>query len=291
MAPTKLHHYVPQFYLRRFVDSTGRLWLWDRKRDRSFGTHPANVAAENRFYYLDEFVEHGHDPLTMEKQLSHLEGEVSLITDQWLDWLRLAKGNDKIPVPAINRELVALYVALQWLRTAEARDITATVAKNAWKREPSEKEKRLLHTDMLWDERLIRPTAERVKKAIWVFGRNATSTPFITSDNPIAFRTGDNSQWSKIWFGVPAMYIVFPLAPDIVMYCYPRDGRWKKLARFDRSLSPVTFTDGMAQSENTGQAFLASRFVISPRNDFEQEREFIKSIRYVDFDQMSRCAE
>jgi Protein of unknown function (DUF4238) len=117
MKVPKLHHYVPQFYLRRFMDASGRLWLWDRDRDRVFRTSPSGVAAENSFYWHEELAALGYDPLIMEKQFSKLEGEVATITGQWLCWLREMKPSEKIEVPEVNRELVALYTALQFLRT------------------------------------------------------------------------------------------------------------------------------------------------------------------------------
>jgi Protein of unknown function (DUF4238) len=87
MSAPKLHHYVPQFHLRRFADASGRLWVWDKASDRVFGTMPGGIAAETQFYRLTQYEAEGHDPLTMEKQLSVLEGEVAKITDQWLEWL------------------------------------------------------------------------------------------------------------------------------------------------------------------------------------------------------------
>ncbi|MEE8189406.1 MAG: DUF4238 domain-containing protein, partial [Kiloniellales bacterium] len=83
MSDPKLHHYVPKFYLRRFTDASGRLWLWDRDQDRTITAGPSSVAAETQFYRLDELIEQGHDPLTMEKQFSDLEGQIACITDQW----------------------------------------------------------------------------------------------------------------------------------------------------------------------------------------------------------------
>jgi hypothetical protein len=85
MTGPKLHHYVPQFHLRRFADSKGRFWVWDKAADRVFPSAPGGIAAETQFYRLTQYEMLGHDPLTMEKQLSALEGEVAKITGQWLD--------------------------------------------------------------------------------------------------------------------------------------------------------------------------------------------------------------
>jgi Protein of unknown function (DUF4238) len=279
MNAPKLHHYVPQFYLRRFTDASGQLWLWDRDGDRVFRTRLNRVAAENNFYWHEELAALGHDPLVMEKQFSELEGEVALITGQWLDWLRVMKPMEKVEVPNINRELVSLYIALQFLRTADARDILAAFAEQKVYRTPvSEAEKRLLHLEMLWKGSIYEALAERIRNATWLFGRNTTATPFITSDNPVAFRTGDNSMWLKVGMYSDGTYSVFPMAPDIVMYCHPKEPPWEKIGRFDCCVSPVTFTDEMVVSENLAQVFMASRFVISSRDGFDQEREFAKTI-------------
>lgn len=278
MNEPKLHHYVPQFYLRRFSNESGRLWVWDRDQDRTFAVKPNRVAAETNFYRLDEFAEAGHDPLTMEKQFSYLEGEVALITDQWLGWLRQLGPEEKIEVPDVNRELVSLFIALQFLRTADTRDILA-IHGELFERKPlSVEQKRYLHMQMLWDEQLFRGLADRIQGATWLFGRNTTGTPFITSDNPVAFRTGNNAMWLKASIFSAGTYSVYPLAPDIVMYCHPKEPPWDKLGCFDRCVSPVIFTEEMIESENTGQVFMASRFVFCSRNSFDLERQFAKTI-------------
>lgn len=279
MNAPKLHHYVPQFYLRRFTNASGQLWLWDRDRDRVFRTRPNGVAAESNFYWHEELAALGHDPLAMEKQFSSLESEVAQITGQWMKWLRDMNPKEKVEVPDLNRELVSLYIALQFLRTADTRDILAAFAEQKVYLNPvPEAEKRLLHLDMLWKDSIYEGLAERIRNTTWLFGRNTTATPFITSDNPVAFRTGDNAMWLKVGMYSEGTYSVFPLAPDIVMYCHPKEPPWEKLGRFDCCLSPVTFTEEMVESENSGQVFMASRFVISSREGFEREREFAKSI-------------
>jgi hypothetical protein len=293
MSEPKLHHYVPQFYLRRFTDESGRLWLWDRTQDRVFSARPESVAAERQFYRTDDLAKHGHDPLTMEKQFSYLEGEAARITDQWLGWLRQMKPMERIEIPDPNRELVFLYTALQFLRTADTREVLAAVMEESQGLKPSFEEKRRLHTDMLWTDEVFRGLADRLRNTTWLFARNTTATPFVTSDNPVAFRTGDNAMWLKAGIYAAGTYSVFPLAPDIVMYCHPKEPPWDSLGRFDRCLSPVILTDEMVESENGGQVFMASRFVISQRNNFDREREFAKTIgpdAYADYWSKRRAA-
>lgn len=274
MNAPKLHHYVPQFYLRRFVGLDGKLWVWDKTKARAFTSSPGSVAAETQFYRLHDFETMGHDPLTMEKQFSELEGEVALITEQWLGWLAAVAPGEKIEIPEPNRKLVSLYIVLQFLRTADTKDILCLFHEGS---ELSAEDKTGLHTELLWDLQFINGIAAFIEKAIWIFGRNRSGVPFFTSDNPVAFKTGDNRMWLKAGFLREGTYVVFPLSPEVVMYC-KEPTFWHKIARFNDCLSPVEFTADMVGHENAGQVFMAKRFVISPVNDFAEARQFASSI-------------
>jgi Protein of unknown function (DUF4238) len=278
MSEPKLHHYVPQFYLRRFTDTNGLLWVWNKLGDVTFGTNPARVAAETNFYRMQEFEVSGHDPNTMEKQLSELEGQVSLITGQWLERFSTQALDTQIQIPASNREIVALYIAVQYLRTADARDILCALSASETNEvRLSAAERTHLHASLMWDLDTVQAIRDRIKNSVWIFGRNETETPFITSDNPVAFRTADNRQWLRLGVLSSGVYVVYPLSPTIVMYCYERS-HWERIAKFDCSLSPVRFTGEMVESENSGQVFMATRFVFSPINDFQYARDFASSI-------------
>ena len=278
MNAPKLHHYVPQFYLKRFVADKGRFYVWDKTNDRIFATQPKAIAAETDFYWLHEFERQDHDPLTMEKQFADLEGQVSLITAQWLAWIYQASPRTKISIPKENREIIARYIALQFLRTADTKDILCSLHELDHPNEALTTEKRTeLHAMLLWDLNKLGTIERHIKDAIWIFGRNESNTPFWTSDNPVAFKTANNRMWLKAGFISRGTYVVFPLSPTVVMYCHERD-YWKKMTNWDCIVSPVDFTDEMVQHENAGQVFMATRFIISSTNDFRFGREFLPSI-------------
>lgn len=278
LGKPKLHHYVPQFHLRRFTDERGRLWAWDKSNDRTFATSPGSIAAETQFYRLTQYEADGHDPLTLEKQLSHMEGEVSTITDQWLGWLRDMKPMDRVPIPNINRWIVARYLAVQMLRTLDARELLAAFIEDERGSPIDDQEARELHTELIWDPKIVEHFRRRFTRSIWLFARNDTPTPFVTSDNPISFRTSDNRQWRRSPALAPDTYLVFAMSPEIVLYCHPRSGPFRNAVRFADCLSPIALTDEMVESENTGQAFMGSRFILSKRNMFDAERDFARTI-------------
>lgn len=276
MSAPKLHHYVPQFYLRRFLDDSGRAWIWERDSDRVFQATPGSIAAERHFYFLDLYVE--EDPVAMEKQFSELESEVAKITSQWIEWVRAGEPFERLPIPEVNRRLFSQFLALQFMRTPDFRDILALGARNEGGTNLDAVDKRILHTHALWHEGLVGEYTNYIESAIWLFGRNDTDVSFVTSDNPVAFRKPDHSMWLKTAIFGTECYAVYPLAPDIMMFCHPRAEPWLKIEALDATISPVSFSPEMIQSENTGQAFMASRFVISPENDFDDLRAFAKTI-------------
>lgn len=278
MNAPKLHHYVPQFHLRRFADANGRLWAWDKKADRIFRTSPGGIAAETQFYRLTQYEADGHDPLMMEKQLSEMEGEVSPITDQWLDWLNQMEPLDKLPIPRINRWIVARFLAVQILRTLDTRELLSMIAERERGELVDEREARRLHTELMWDRRVLRSWTKRFSRSTWIFARNDSATPFVSSDNPVSFRSPDNRQWLRSLMLVPDAYVVFALSPRVVLYCHPRIGRFRALGKINNRLSPVVMDDGMVESENSGQVFMASRFVLSNRAIFDAERGFALTI-------------
>jgi hypothetical protein len=290
------------------------IWVWDKVDDKVFRTSPRRVGAGSNFYRLYNFAEMGRDPLTLEKQFADMEGQASMITEQWLSWLHSAKSGERIRIPKVNRKIVALYVALQFCRTADARDIIVgieslpsnpevaedvnevgrwgtylwgtwlaeLVMKDKKANRPVKAERHLsdraeteIHTRWLWNLEMVHSIAERIEKSVWIFGRNLTGQPFVTSDNPVAFHEGETHRWVKVGFLARGAYPVFPLSPEIMLYCYDtKDPKYRVLRKFADTLSPVEFNVPLVQHDNAGQAFSAGRFVVSPVNDFEFVREF-----------------
>lgn len=165
VSDPKLHHYVPQFYLRRFADEEGNLWVWDRGADKTFRARPRAIAAESYFYHHDELEAHGHDPLAMEKQFAELEGEVALISGDILEQVRAGERGSSISISGEVRQQLSLFVVLQFLRTAESREVLARFVEEKSGAELGQDERRLLHLDLLWDEQLIERLALRVSES------------------------------------------------------------------------------------------------------------------------------
>jgi hypothetical protein len=244
-----------------------------------FQSSPEGVASETYFYRVPELVGTEHDPFFLEKEFSTLESTIAPIVSRWIEEVDVLAPGDQVRVDAVEREEMSLYIALQFFRTLEQRDILAAfAAQEVYRIEISRDERINLHASMLWESGLVNALADRIHDSIWIFARNTTATPFMTSDNPVCVKTPDNRMWLKA-SGIfsPGTYTVFPLSPTVVLYC-KEPTHWAAVKRFDGCVSPVLFSPDMVEHENSGQAFMASRYIFSCRDDFTFVRGFIPSI-------------
>ena len=112
-STSKLHHYVPQAYLRGFATSQERIRVVPLDRSRSpYISSIKNVAAQNHFHTVDGFEE----PDAFEKVLSEVEGQA-------LGTIR-GFANGEFPPSEENRWAFAHYMALQSVRGPDTRRTT-----------------------------------------------------------------------------------------------------------------------------------------------------------------------
>jgi hypothetical protein len=278
MSKPKLHHYVPQFYLRHFADEEARLWVWEKATYKVFSSTPKTLGAETHFYRMPELVDSGENPSFLEGKFAEIEANAHTITKRWLSALPFMQTSNGSLLLEYEKEHISLFLALQFLRTAGQRDILGAFAEEyCYGRMLSDEEKANLHGHMLWHGEMVNEIAEKIADSIWIFGRNKTHNLFLTSDNPVAFRTQDNAMWLKVSVFSEGTYLVWPLSPRFVLYCKPRPA-WRVVEKYDGCVSPVCFTEHMVDSENTGQVFMAKRFLFSLTNDFGGAAEFESSI-------------
>jgi hypothetical protein len=142
----------------------------------------------------------------------------------------------------------------------------------------SVEEQKTIQFLILSESGLLEEFEESIYSAIWIFAKNASQIPLITSDHPVCIKSNNNRMWLK---GVDPLqegsYLVFPMTPELVLYC-KEPGFWSKAKSHDLCVSPIKLEADMVHHENCGQAFMASRFLMSCGSDFQQVREFIPSI-------------
>lgn len=112
MTEPKRHHYVPRLFLERFAED-GLLFV--RRRDGiTFATGAANVAVDTGFY--DPRLDDGSTSKVVEHVLADIEGLMANV-------FRAIDGFGEVPARGTpDREVFAVYLALQCTRTPEQRE-------------------------------------------------------------------------------------------------------------------------------------------------------------------------
>jgi len=280
MSVPKLHHYVPRFYLNYFLDTKQKLWVYDKKVDRVFAAAPNRIAAETQFYRLPGPKVYSVDPLSIEKALSDLEARASAIIMRVVAEVSNLAPAQRVTFSDEERLVLSEFLAIQHFRTLELRELMLYLLKDGGLVEDrlSVEEKKAIQFLILSESGLLEEFEESIYSAIWLFAKNASQIPLITSDHPVCIKSSNNRMWLK---GVEPLrdgsYLVFPMTPDLVLYCM-EPGFWSKAKSHDLCVSPIKLEADMIHHENSGQAFMSSRFLMSCSSDFQEVRDFIPSI-------------
>jgi len=294
MSTPKSHHYVPQFYLRRFENAEGRIDVFDKTNGNTFQSGTDSIACINYFYRVPQLVEYGLDPVHLERQLSGVEYEAANIIS---DWFQHVERGDRLIIPEVNRHIISQFVCLQMLRTVEARNnLLQTIsqliagAPEAPRLPETIDGQNSLHASLLWSDSMVEERVRCLKERIWIIGKNESERTFLTSDHPVLIESGDNAGFvlDKIFLssllGEPSIseddYVVYPLSPSLILYMYDRC-KYPMMDDFDGSVSPISFTPEMVNHENSGQVGMSYRFVYSSDGDFAFARKFIRDQPWV----------
>lgn len=282
MSESKLHHYVPRFYLKNFVGADGKLYVYDKNSGRIFSASPNKIAAETHFYRLPRSIPKSIDSLVIEKNLSELESTTSMIIRNIVGEVASSNPSQKISVSDDEKLTVSEFLATQYFRTSELRKLMMYLLRDEGiiEGDLSDDEVKALQFTILSESGLLENLGESIYNSIWIFAKNESNTSLITSDHPvcICIQKKNNKMWRK---GLGALdegsYVVFPLTPDVVLYC-KEPSYWGRLKVLDLCVSPVKLNSGMADHENSGQGFMSSRFLFSRQPDFAGVEGFISTI-------------
>jgi len=262
----KQHHYVPKFYIERFADLGGKVWVFDKSTGKVFAASPVKLARERGFYEAPALgVE--VDQSAMESMLSDLEWEASRIIARWVHAIWERPPGAMI-VEDGDRDIMATYVATQALRTSEQRNLL----KQGLNQAVEDTDLQGFHVAMLSDE-FMRDAATAISDFIWILARNDSGSPFYTSDHPVVLRGHNHRCLHLFQFPQPGSELLFPLSSTLMFYAYERT-YWEKVARFNGSISPVRFTPELVQSDNQAQVGHSRRFLFCDRDAFDFARSF-----------------
>src|SRR5687767_9912896 len=242
MAGTKKQHYVPQLYLRHFTGASGQLAVFDKLTRRSYTSSVRDAGHENHFLTIPQLDGAGGPGSYFEGHFQQIEGPAAQALS---DVLGAANPGTRVVLEDNERSLLAEYLAVQYLRTPEARariietheGITRAIASmiaEAHQLEPTRQElldiakiptehHAEIHGQSVLDPTLVGEIRDLLRRYIWRVMVNLTGSAFYTSDNPLAFHCHVPRPGRGVGIGTYGVEVAFPIAPTVMLCLVHRE--------------------------------------------------------------------
>ncbi|MHB1308733.1 MAG: DUF4238 domain-containing protein [Limisphaerales bacterium] len=280
MPITKQQHYVPQFYLRNFCNSEGKLYVYDKQEDISYPTSPRNAGGERYFYDCEEMAAVSGDKQAVEQYLSALEGQMSPLIE---NLLRRLRANELCRLHPDTRFVISVFAAFQLIRTKETRITARQMSEQLihfLEKHPgtegqireiresmSEEKAKASHCRQLLDLPSILQCASIVERHIWVIMRRHPAGAFWASDEPITKREHVRQRFrSNSGIASPGIEIHIPLSHDYLIGCYERK-HWRRMSTMDGKVVDLTSHENVIYYRQF-QVRESLRFIYSNEPDF-----------------------
>ena len=280
MAAPKKHHFIPQFYLRRFADRRENFWLYRKTADsKGIPTKVSDAGAENHFHTLDWSIwgQLADDQSTLETKLSGIEGEQATMLRAVLDL------HEEID---FHEEALAQFTTMMWHRVPNyKRSMEAMLSKvlshtgramlKAGRFPPPPEELRQMIEEK--DGDVFHPVIANWKLLEMMFtqlcdtpiprilmGMNAKLVQpesldhfFIIGDAPVSLY---DDQWDSlsstgVGFATPTVEVTMPLSSSAML-----------VFRHDRKLPPTTLTAAQVSHYNQRTIISAEKSIHALRS-------------------------
>jgi Protein of unknown function (DUF4238) len=286
----KRQHYVPRFLLRNFAPAgEEQVHVYDKKNDRVFRAHIANVAAESGFYDFRI----GDEVFSIEAGLGELEDSAAPILRGVIKEQSLAHLSERDFV------VIARFVAAQVMRTPSLIAQSDRVAEQIRQRlresgddpdlvpqlQPlTPEERRRLSASFVQDSAAFVPL---LLDKLWMLARTDTAPGFYISDNPVTLHNSRRvGPRGNLGLAVPGIEIYLPLSGHLCLAMYCRtlfvdlpgaeDGTLERLRRAAANGGQaVPLRPEHLIFSNSLQVGFASRFLFSRTGDFGLVREML----------------
>ncbi len=281
----KRQHCVSQFLLRNFADDKEKFYVFDKAKDSAFESKPGAVIAESWFY---DFVDGKGEPHTFEYILSEHESTIAALVRSIIDRQSIAHltSVDRLNiaqfvsvlqyrVQAVRHRLNSLHDSIHRLLEERGFD-GGDVAPKLYTQDTQ-------HASLAQMHRAIK-SGRVLAKRRWMLQRAPDSGPFYISDNPVAMVNYVEPRALNI--DHPGVEIYLPISRHYTLYIVSDMVTMALLAgvapeaRDQAEAMRTGRADQLApenvEHQNCLQVQHASRFVISPTNDFTVAREMIK---------------
>jgi hypothetical protein len=200
----KKSHYVPQAYLRQFAND-GRLYVYDKTQRRYFGSHVKDICSERDFYECDGLADIAGPDQHMEDLFQGFEDAGAKVIRDTVDGIR---DGTFVELPKVQRLDLALFLAMQYLRTKRTRQVAGQLMEeiskdsfiayvrrtqpdfpieNSWLTITADERARTAAQFWLVSDEDVRVVvAGMLNQRVWLLVHNETGNAFYTSDHPLA---------------------------------------------------------------------------------------------------------
>ena len=290
MKKVKYQHYVPRFYLERFCDFEGMVWVYDKFLRKSYRRKPSEIAGETYFYGVPDLGKHIGVEQFVEKFFQPVEEEIAPIFEVLL---RKLESHSYFKIYDEQRNSLAVFLGLQLIRTpahrALALQMRAEMEKLGFRTYLQHEHPDIANKDfeMTWDKEResffhaqrildtdgLKRVATVLYHHIWTVVENRSSKPLYTSDNPIVKKAHEKRGWrGNSGIASRGIQLMFPLSSRFSLNLLERD-RWQKFEKFDGKLLTLPMNEEIVQHDNSGQVQESMRFLYCPADDFDLARE------------------
>ncbi len=284
----KNQHYVPQFILRNFsMGKKKRVFVFDKKLEKSFCSSTRNIAAESKFYDL----EFKGEKISLEPYMGEIECKASEIIRRIIKEQSLAFLNEddkltiahfaalqKLRVKYIRENFISMNHILRHMLTERGLDCENVVP------EINDEEAKIMSLSNI---KLVEEFAEHFLNKAWILYRAPKKIPLYLSDNPITLHNNiDQPYRGNLGLACRGIEIFLPISKQlsISFLCPSLHEDFKcsltiehqSLARSIEKGEPYQLHPVNVSHQNSLQVAYSSRYIYSATGNFELVKLMIR---------------
>ena len=225
------HHYIPQYYLNGFANSSRKIWVYEKGKSKGFFTGTKNVANERGFYsekaesYLANEIENPANSVIKkirEQKNISFEDKLTLSKYMLVLYKRVPSGQKKMKdrtpeifdkvLNDIQSELAILAEQHPDILQLKNRQEEATIFRNRIKEDGDFANKILKDTWLgVLPPNMTPESIKALSMMTWQFLVYEKDAAFLTNDNPLFF-------FRDIGIGNINSEVTFPISSHIVLF-------------------------------------------------------------------------
>ncbi len=274
MGKAKAQHTAPQTYLRRFTATPHKrrpedkeIYVFDKVNGTVRKQKIKNVCYENHFY----------DYTASDGALVSIEDYLRTAIEDACKPALDAVCSDVTPrALALHQRVIARFAAAQLIRTTATRqehrniaDALDELAMRAGKRPECVPDSELTLEHIAHIVRRLPQIAEILAHKTWVLLKNATGTPFWTSDHPVVRHNPDDKRPHDIGILSPGVQIYLPISAELTLYMHD--------PRPDAAFVAATIGAGDVRRLNALQIMESRRYVYASADHFALAQDLVRA--------------